>query len=100
MFTRTGVQTKPVFGLMLLYEASAQATSQRLSTQTPAHPRPPCVTPLAAHLVFVKVVPHHSQAPCPQQVSVHELLAGLNIAAQPHTHQGQVLTHGEEVTTL
>lgn len=51
-------------------------------------------------LVPVKVIPHHTQPPCPQQVSLHQLLAGLHIAAQPHTHQGQVLAHGEEVTTL
>lgn len=53
-----------------------------------------------SHLMSVKIVPHDSQAPCPQQVSVHQLLAGLNVAAQPHTHKGQVLTHGEEVTAL
>jgi len=51
-------------------------------------------------LVPVKVVPHHTQPPCPQQVSLHQLLAGLHIAAQPHTHQRQVLPHGEEVTAL
>jgi hypothetical protein len=52
------------------------------------------------HLVPVKVVPDHTQPACAQQVPVHELLAGLHVAAQPHTHKGQVLAHGEEVTAL
>jgi hypothetical protein len=56
--------------------------------------------PHPPHLVSVKVVSHHSQSSCAQQVALHELQAGLHIAAQAHAHQGKVLTHGEEVTAL
>ena len=50
--------------------------------------------------MHLKLVAHDCKAPHTQQVFVHELLAGLKVAAQADAHHGQVLPHWKEVPAL
>ena len=52
------------------------------------------------HLVLLELVLDNGQAARAQQVALHQLVAGLEVAAQPDAHQRQVPARWEKVSAL
>ena len=69
----------------------------QLTTEPQLARSPMPIAPPPPYLVLLKVVTHHRKAPGAQQIAVHQLLAGIEVGAQPDAQQCQVASGGQEV---